>query len=150
MDRIKKIDNHGQATFQWFPALQCTTRIITFLDDFIQATFKAFFVNCRLWYPELPFFIFPVAKYTHVQPSNDHIDVTVESFAERCVRETDFECKYFDIDNKVQGCRLYKNSHDDPFIHLISSTYVDHYRSKYASSANILPSFYILLSSIDQ
>lgn len=64
-------------------------------------------------------------------------NVHVEACAERCVRETAFECKSFDIDNKVQGCRLYNDSIGDPFIHLIPSTYVDHYRSRFITSCYI-------------
>lgn len=57
-------------------------------------------------------------------------NMTVDACAERCVRETKFECKSFDINNKWRDCRLFNHSHEDPFIHLIPSTYVDHYRSK--------------------
>ncbi|XP_076090760.1 uncharacterized protein LOC143062837 isoform X1 [Mytilus galloprovincialis] len=73
-------------------------------------------------------------------------NVHVEACAERCVRETAFECKSFDIDNKVQGCRLYNDSIGDPFIHLIPSTYVDHYRTAYEKLFHRLPNHIVTVS----
>ena len=68
-------------------------------------------------------------------------NMTVDACAERCVRETEFECKSFDINNKLRDCRLFNHSHEDPFIHLIPSTYVDHYRSKFWLYCQIGPSW---------
>lgn len=73
-------------------------------------------------------------------------NLTVDECAERCTRESTFECKSFDVDNKLPGCRLFNNSHEDPFIHLLPSTYIDHYKSSYSRRFHRLPNHIVTIS----
>ena len=57
-------------------------------------------------------------------------NASVEDCARRCVREVEFECKSFDIDNRQRECHLHNHSHSEPLIGLQESLYLDHYRSK--------------------
>ena len=67
--------------------------------------------------------------YINAFPLKVFENTTVEDCAQRCVREVEFECKSFDIDNRLRECHLHNHSHTEPLIGLQESLFMDHYRS---------------------
>ncbi|XP_060071928.1 uncharacterized protein LOC132551801 [Ylistrum balloti] len=64
---------------------------------------------------------------------------SVEACAELCVREVEFECMSFDLDNTIGSCRLQNHTHEEPFVTLQVSTFADHYRTAYEKLFNRIP-----------
>ncbi|CAG5132136.1 unnamed protein product, partial [Candidula unifasciata] len=63
----------------------------------------------------------------------------VEGCASQCARQTVFDCRSFDVDNKHRACKLYNTSHEDGKAYLQESIYTDHYRTAFEKLFNRLP-----------
>lgn len=57
-------------------------------------------------------------------------NTSVETCARSCVQESSFDCQSFDVNNKLQSCRLHNHSSADDRMSVIVSKNTDHYRSK--------------------
>ncbi|XP_061188278.1 uncharacterized protein LOC133196384 [Saccostrea echinata] len=66
-------------------------------------------------------------------------NVSVEACARSCVQESTFDCQSFDMDNKLQSCRLHNNTHESDDMSLIVSKNTDHYRTYFEGLFNRLP-----------
>ena len=73
-------------------------------------------------------------NYINAFPLKVLENATVENCARSCVREVEFECKSFDIDNIQRECHLHNHSHTERLIGLQESLTMDHYRSKSSSN----------------
>ena len=60
-------------------------------------------------------------------PERQIFNTTVETCAERCVKETGFHCKSFDVDNVRKRCILYTVDREDLHVTLIEDSDRDHY-----------------------
>ncbi|CAH1786524.1 unnamed protein product [Owenia fusiformis] len=76
---------------------------------------------------------------------NNTTPLTLEKCAERCTKETEFECKSFDFDNGKQTCLLQAHNKDDLDVHLITQPYFDHYETNYIKKFNRLPNHVVTL-----
>ncbi|XP_013379197.1 uncharacterized protein LOC106150688 isoform X2 [Lingula anatina] len=72
--------------------------------------------------------------------ANEHLTVpsvkqllnsSVEACAELCVKETEFECRSFELDNVHKTCHLHRKNHEDDGVRLEPGTGTDHYRTNY-------------------
>ncbi|KAK3764762.1 hypothetical protein RRG08_006562 [Elysia crispata] len=69
----------------------------------------------------------------------------IEQCAARCVRQTDFDCRSFDVDNRARTCRLYNMTHTEGEAYLRESAVTDHYRTAFEKKFNKLPNHILTL-----
>ena len=65
-------------------------------------------------------------------PSAQLHNSSIEHCASACVRQTNFQCKSFDFNNRGRTCLLFSVNLDDTDVHLIASSDRDHYKSRYS------------------
>ncbi|XP_048776860.2 uncharacterized protein LOC125681022 [Ostrea edulis] len=66
-------------------------------------------------------------------------NTSVETCARSCVQESSFDCQSFDVNNKLQSCRLHNHSSADDRMSVIVSKNTDHYRTYFERLFNHLP-----------
>ncbi|XP_060567434.1 uncharacterized protein LOC132726178 [Ruditapes philippinarum] len=84
-------------------------------------------------------------NYLKAIPQEVFENATVEKCAASCVRETEFECKSFDIDNLNKECHLHNHTHTEPLVGLQHARGFDHYRTAYERLFNRIPNHVITL-----
>ncbi|XP_062579644.1 CUB and sushi domain-containing protein 2-like isoform X2 [Saccostrea cucullata] len=80
--------------------------------------------------PKLRMTVFPIKTLNNL---------SVEACARSCVQESSFDCQSFDMDNKIQSCRLHNNTHESNDMALIVSKSTDHYRTYFEGLFHRLP-----------
>ena len=89
------------------------------MTSFLHAEIRTF----RQLYERVP------SKRLSSIPRQQTFNRTAEQCAELCVKQEDYLCKSFDVNNERKACILFMVDHEDTDVRLIDDVTVDHYQS---------------------